>query len=82
MRFLLRLGTVCVGGLLAFSLMGGTPKQRQQHASTFTEVTEEAGIRFKHSYGDYRLSNIDRRNRGPVLGALTMTGTVGSIFTF
>jgi hypothetical protein len=25
---------------------------------TFTEVTEEAGIRFKHSYGDYRLSNI------------------------
>ncbi len=30
----------------------------QQWLPVFTDVTDEAGIQFKHSYGDYRLSNI------------------------
>jgi len=37
---------------------GWNPTWAQEFLPTFHDVTEEAGIQFKHSYGDYRLSNI------------------------
>jgi hypothetical protein len=53
---LTRLGGLLV--VLAFGSFSWESSLAQQMLPIFTDVTEEAGIRFKHSYGDYRLSNI------------------------
>ena len=43
---------VVIGGMV------GAARAAEPPLPTFTDVTESAGIRFKHSYGDHHLSNI------------------------
>ena len=51
-----------VVGALALTVLGtasaGLWSAPKPPLPTFTDVTDEAGIRFKHSYGDHHLSNI------------------------
>ena len=43
----------------AWVLMGGAPpRERESERPVFTDVTSQAGIQFKHSFGDENLSNI------------------------
>ena len=58
----------CAGVILAAALLL-TAAQVQTELPVFTDVTEQAGIRFKHSFGDYELSNIveGHRRRSDVL---------------
>ncbi len=46
------------GVVLVFAIAAATVGQAEDHLPVFTDVTEEAGIHFKHSYGDMDLSNI------------------------
>ncbi|MEW6747347.1 MAG: CRTAC1 family protein [Planctomycetota bacterium] len=52
---------VFLAGVLVMGLTADLPGQApaaQPDLPVFTDVTEEAGITFKHSYGDHHLSNI------------------------
>lgn len=56
MRTALRL----LPGLLVLTAIGSLPAadSPEKALPVFTDVTEQAGIKFKHSYGDYDVSNI------------------------
>ncbi len=43
---------------LALILAGGAPQASEPELPTFTDVSDEAGITFEHSFGDHDLSNI------------------------
>ncbi|MFB3904039.1 MAG: CRTAC1 family protein [Acidobacteriota bacterium] len=49
--------STCAGVILASALLV-TAAQMQPALPVFTDVTAQAGIRFKHSFGDYELTNI------------------------
>lgn len=54
-------GLAILASFVLLELAGGGASpvaSAQEWLPVFTDVTDEAGIHFKHSYGDYRLSNI------------------------